>query len=273
MGVTSQGVFLRLPTGWVIFISRQAHPGPLTINAPVDPSQLRSLADARQAHLSPQRILFPDEGFTISTEQAQIWTPPLRPLQVLAPIRRRETLALVFRSVLESKRNGGWIALLAYLAGDEKAGEMEGSAFIAPLRHLQDALVSNQASSIAGTLESFLGCGPGLTPSGDDLILGYLLALNRWGDSLTLPFDRGLLNRLVVTQAYQKTTTLAANLLECASRGLADQRLMVALDALMTGTPDVAAAVGCLLDWGSSSGSDALVGMALAIQSIAQPDR
>ncbi len=265
MGVTSRGVFLRLPSGWVIFISTQLTPGPLTINVPSDHEQLHSLAIGHRAFLSPEMIFFPGEDFSISITPAHVWIPPAPPQRVISPTRRRQRLASVLRAVLAKRRKGGWIALLAYLAGDGRAAGMDGSALIARLKNLQGALAAGQVSAIAAALEPFLGCGPGLTPSGDDLILGLLLALNRWGEILPLQIDRRGLNAIIIEQARRKTTTLSANLIECASRGLADQRLMIALDALVTGTPGAAAAVECLLDWGSSSGLDALVGMASAI--------
>ncbi len=73
------------------------------------------------------------------------------------------------------------------------------------------------------------------------------------------------LTRHLLPLAYQKTTTLSANLIECASLGQADERLLLALDGIMTANPDPPTCAAALAAWGNTSGHDALVGMALCI--------
>ena len=73
------------------------------------------------------------------------------------------------------------------------------------------------------------------------------------------------INQEIVSAAYQKTTTLSANLIECAVQGLADQRLVAALDWLVSATGESMQVIERLLSWGSSSGGDAFVGFAAAL--------
>jgi hypothetical protein len=73
------------------------------------------------------------------------------------------------------------------------------------------------------------------------------------------------LGEQVVAAAYRQTSLLSANLIECAARGQADERLLLGLSALLLGEPSVEAGAECLLGWGHSSGVAALVGMAIAI--------
>jgi hypothetical protein len=77
--------------------------------------------------------------------------------------------------------------------------------------------------------------------------------------------DIEALNRSVVHKAYSPTTTLSANLIECATLGQADERLISALDSLLSGQPGTDICAANLLAWGNSSGCDALLGMALAV--------
>ena len=63
----------------------------------------------------------------------------------------------------------------------------------------------------------------------------------------------------LVAAARKRTTTLAANLLELAARGEADERLLEAADHVVAGSPCGLA----FLDWGAHSGTDFLVGLAL----------
>jgi len=110
-----------------------------------------------------------------------------------------------------------------------------------------------------------LGQGTGLTPAGDDVILGCLLALSRWGHILSPYLDLQALQQPLISQAYRQTTLLSANLIECAASGQADERLLLALDGIFTGQPSTEQCAALLLGWGNSSGCDALVGMGIAI--------
>ncbi len=113
-----------------------------------------------------------------------------------------------------------------------------------PLRLLKDytqisSLLSQQPSpspaGLASHLLPFLGLGAGLTPSGDDLILGLILALARCGPSLGAPVDPAALAAEINPIAARRTTALSASLLAAAANGQADERLILALDSLAYG--------------------------------------
>jgi hypothetical protein len=74
-----------------------------------------------------------------------------------------------------------------------------------------------------------------------------------------------MLNRAVIEAAYRVTTTISANLIECAADGQGDERLVTVADGIVTGRPAIEECVECVLEWGSSSGLDALAGMAIAL--------
>jgi hypothetical protein len=130
---------------------------------------------------------------------------------------------------------------------------------------IQPYLLNREAAPFVSKLCNCLGAGAGLTPSGDDFVTGLLLALNRWKDILWDRDDLDLINQSIVEAAYQKTTTLGANLIELASFGEGDERILKAIDWIMGGKTDESSIVDNLLDWGSSSGVDMLVGFAAAI--------
>jgi hypothetical protein len=112
------------------------------------------------------------------------------------------------------------------------------------------------------SLISNLGLGPGLTPSGDDVVIGFLLTLNRYG--------RCPHNDLIIKEARAHTTTLSANLIECAAHGLADERLIRVVDCIFTGNKDDRA-LDKMLGWGESSGLHALLGMSIALHHHSLP--
>jgi hypothetical protein len=96
-------------------------------------------------------------------------------------------------------------------------------------------------------------------------VTGVLLALNRWKDVLWDRDDLDRVNQSVMETAYQKTTTLSANLIELASLGEGDERILKAIDWIMAGTTDESSIVDDLIYWGSSSGVDMLAGFTAAI--------
>jgi hypothetical protein len=79
------------------------------------------------------------------------------------------------------------------------------------------------------------------------------------------------LNREIPARANNLTSALSASLIACAARGQADQRLIDSLDGIVTGSLPPETCVTTLAGWGSSSGLDALAGMALALIDFLPP--
>jgi len=139
------------------------------------------------------------------------------------------------------------------------------SPFQENILHLQRELISTSRPPSDEIVTDLLGYGTGLTPSGDDFVIGLLLAFNRWQDMLFPSYNCEKLNRQVIDNAYQKTTTLSANLIECATMGLADERLVNALDWLMGENSPESPPVEGILGWGDSSGIDVFTGFVVAL--------
>jgi hypothetical protein len=106
----------------------------------------------------------------------------------------------------------------------------------------------------------FVGRGSGLTPSGDDLLMGIIYSLFYFQEYIPFSFDQITHS---VTGATNKTTRISASLIACAAQGELDERLLFAYQSLMTNQEPSAEIVSGLLNWGSSSGLDALAGMLL----------
>lgn len=260
-GCTSQGVFLHLPAGHIAFLSFQPHRGPLTLNLQGNRFPFTGLRPGSPVTFTGEQIHFAQGGPSISRAEAISWSAPDIAGPAKAGYPQRFIAALRH---YHGQRPGGLPA--ACLAGEElRPGGNGNGPGLAPL---VEALKGRRAEGIAAAIEAFYGFGEGLTPSGDDLILGLLLALNRWGKGLGPELELSLLNRLILARAYHKTTTLSASLIECATQGQADERLIFALDQLATGKSPPEECATLLLSWGHASGGDALTGMALAMRSL-----
>lgn len=266
IGVTSRGVFLHLASKWVIYLSNEAQRGPLTLNCIGKGELLISITHGERAEISQGKINFPANGMVIDTRQAIPWQASALPNALLTPDERLEKLKLVAGLVHDRQPASLLAGLLPVVTGITRPTSAPLHALTPQIEGMQSALAQYQLTAIVSSLTGFFGLGSGLTPSGDDLVLGFLLALQRWGHALASEPEFVELTRQLLPLAYQKTTTLSANLIECASLGQADERLLLALDGIMTANPDPPTCAAALAAWGNTSGHDALVGMALVLQ-------
>lgn len=113
------------------------------------------------------------------------------------------------------------------------------------------------------SVPSFVGAGAGLTPLGDDVVVGWL-ALHRAAGVATPDVDDA------VRRSLGRTTTLSATLLDCALEGEVAEPLRDHLAAL--GTPREASARARLEAWGASSGLGIAHGVDLARAALADAE-
>ncbi|XRQ02888.1 DUF2877 domain-containing protein [Actinomadura welshii] len=123
------------------------------------------------------------------------------------------------------------------------------------------------AGDLAGAVEAaerIVGLGPGLTPSGDDILCGLLVSLRLVGGAVrhgrSGVWLADWLGAAVTADAGTRTTALAATLLHCAAAGGAGAEVAAVLRCV-TGREPPAAAVRRLLAVGHTSGADLAQGM------------
>lgn len=130
---------------------------------------------------------------------------------------------------------------------------------------IRSALGSGDDERAAAAADAVLGLGPGLTPSGDDLLAGLLVTchgLRGAGDRLP---GAEALGRHVARCARSRTPALSAALLRCAASGLAAPPVLDLVDAV-AGRRALAPALRALLAVGHTSGHDTARGVQLAAQ-------
>jgi len=265
MGVSSRGIFLHLAAGWVLFLSYERYRGPLTLNLGSERRGVSRLRQGAALQILSGRKCILSTDLEINYGAAESWQAPQLPGGLLSNEKSREVLQQI---IAELSRMGKTSPLAGQLPGLHSRAEgedMPGEAVSDMLAALRRVWDGQDASQIAAAVQPLLGMGAGLTPSGDDLAIGFLLALNRWGHVLAPELNLNLLNQGIISRAYESTTLLSANLIECASQGQADERLILGLDGMLSGEFDPGACAASLASWGNTSGIDALVGMALAI--------
>jgi len=245
LGTTSRGIFLETSTKWIIFLSREQFRGPLTINLAANTSGLGKFQKGMRGTSEINSITFPQAGSSVQLDSAEIWVP--------APL----TSTLPNLAAIKAALAGFDDPFLSAILNPNKAVDttlpdiQQRSLLIYSHMRLGDWKAAEE------TALSLLGWGAGLTPEGDDFLIGLCFHLARSGN--TSPVANMV--HTIVKQAYGRTTRMSANLIEVAAEGLADERMVSAHDALLRGSPDAQDAINTLLDWGSTSGRMALAGI------------
>ncbi|TFG50389.1 MAG: DUF2877 domain-containing protein [Anaerolineales bacterium] len=261
-GVASRGIYLQPDHDLTLYLSLDGFKGPLTINLT---GLQNDIQPGSPVKFYPSRIEFPHEGFFIHLEEAVIWTPPqpvgdLRHLpgqiSTIFELTQRLTTGNEFLPLLEMTLTRDQVSLPGIPGMDLK------------LRAIVEKLTSGNLDGLVKSLSQLLGLGPGLTPLGDDLILGILLTLNRWGHLLYPGYAFKELNQNLIIKAQQETTRLSASLITCAAAGSADERLILALDSFFSPGQLREEDLQHLLAWGNSSGIAVLAGMLAVVGSF-----
>jgi hypothetical protein len=126
------------------------------------------------------------------------------------------------------------------------------------------ALREGDAKAAVGHGRSMIGLGPGLTPSGDDFLVGLFAVLHvpQSPCSGLAPLCRNM-----AADAQRQTHAISAAALQAAARGRVRKRIEVLLREMMTGTRErVDQALGAVLAIGSSSGTDIAAGVACGFE-------
>jgi hypothetical protein len=206
-----------------------------------------------------------DPGFDFA--DAQIWQPPAAPAFTAATLR--SGLVLLAESA-QQRAPGGLGALLSALPGpfaeasDDPLLRAALPAVRAVRRWMGAALAGSPAPPPA--IESLVGLGPGLTPSGDDFLCGAMAALHYLGRATIAQ----RLAQRTLPVAARDTNLISAAYLRCASAGHASSVLFDALESLVVGSDThLARRLDAVHAVGHTSGWDSLAGAATACAELA----
>lgn len=273
IGVTSGGVFVISQTQRVIFLTYSPFRGPSTINIEPGLIDLRQNESGDKVFLSPNLIRLERSRIEIDVGGAPVWKADLPAEnygeQQAAAIEDRLVRAALL--AYEQKGAQGLAPSLRWLVGKgglELGGDLT-QGILDSFLEIRTGIDEQDPAKITQAAERIAGHGRGLTPAADDCITGVVLSLNRWRQILRVEFDLDRLNEAILTMARRKTTSLSATIIQAATLGTADERIIRVLDGMITGDYDETQDLGDLVRMGHSSGVDALVGIALVLTSRA----
>jgi hypothetical protein len=217
------------PTRGDLLVVHDARHGPTPTSLLVDSGTTLRVAPGAAVFGRAHHLLVGDTVLDVRT--AQVWSPPTAPRSGVSAAPARPSDAHVDVDLVE--------------------------ALVDALRPSPDAV------RVQDALGRLVGRGIGLTPSGDDAIVGILAMLHRCAPPTVAAGPLDTLSG-ALTPMLDRTTVISAHFLRLALRGEFGERLVSVVDACCTPSGPDPAAVDRLLATGATSGADALAGVAVA---------
>ncbi|KPC50241.1 hypothetical protein WG78_17730 [Amantichitinum ursilacus] len=233
-----------------------AQPRAVAVAVP-DDWDWRQHCDPGQWLIYRQGTLFAPRHWHIDLTAAPVWEPS----------RARALLDALPAARLQQVHDLLAAQLQAY------AAQQSGHSVLQLLPVATTGLPIAQWHSQTSTLElqrhvnALLGLGRGLTPDGDDYLLGYLAALHHC-HRLTAHF-RVMAN--AIKQGLLRTTEISQHYLQLAIQGHFSQSILILIDSIATNPqPEILKdAAQSVMQYGASSGIDVLAGFLHGSRTIA----
>lgn len=261
-GVTSRGIYLQPRGDLTLYLTADPFRGPLTLNVRDESDNLASIQPFDAAERIDDLLRFKISQQGIAFHKPLVWKPAVPPYP---PKRTPESYTKLFHQVQTAHPAHPYLPLLEMVITSKPIPLEDLPGFEEKVIQLLRSLTKADPSDIISKMETFLGAGPGLTPLGDDLLLGILLTAARARGYTHWPGELIDFYHPVISEAEEKTTRLSWSLLNCAIQGTGDERIIRVLDSLIAGRIIPDQDLENLLDWGSSSGMAVLAGILMAL--------
>jgi len=229
------------------------------------------IAPGQRATLTSGGIELDAAGFGVDLSTAVRWCAELPVAGADAGPRWRARSGVARAAarrlaVASATPRSGLVPLLGGRSGGSGRSDLVASRARAALDQLEAAIGELDFDRLPAVARPLIGLGPGLTPSGDDALVGLAAGLH----ALDHPARRFL--RPLAPEAADRTTLVAAALLRHAGAGRFTQRLHELLAALLGDDDDaIEPALERAVAWGATSGLDTLVGVLAGLDLATSP--
>jgi hypothetical protein len=247
----------------VALVSQRVGNGPLNIVLEGDGFLPRGL-EAGLPLEGNGRSIRVGEALVVSLTGAEVWEPWLewKGLNAERPGLEANLAVLHDHLIAQAPAESLAYPLAASAAGGRSVESTYRKAAQRAIEGLLAALQVGDRQGIAAGAGALAGLGPGLTPAGDDFLLGLMASLRTWPQSLA---ERELsveeTCQAIYGAATGKTNLLSMALLRSAREGMFGETWHKLLAALRRGEADeVRGAADRILGFGGTSGADALSG-------------
>ena len=249
-------------------------PNSVRLRSVVTDKLLPNLQPGMKVCVGNDTLAIPSCNFSFHLSDTPLWEP--RP-DVTTHQWHRETVVqhtrLLTQFLAEKQHQGGLAPLIGSLFLEQLPQETPLSRMAMPkLRLLAQASWQQNIAGIEEATLGLAGLGPGLTPSGDDVLGGFAATMALLSPQLSADsISRKHIASTIAAVAKPRTTKLSAVLLEFASRGEVSEQFGTLLLSLNLPTEEfetVQKATDRVLAFGASSGGDILLGMLLGLRAL-----
>lgn len=259
--VTSSGIYLKF--GKQILLLCDSSWGVLPIGIGIDnfDGVTRRLhpQQGQPVSLREERLVFPAGNIRLINKQ-----PPGGMLHELIPQTSKIRQAAEELAALRKQR-GISMLVLPLVLGRELRDQWAENPYCSCARHYLDSLITAfdccDGEKIRNSTEKLLGLGQGLTPSADDVLLGMLYVFGVLPEKS--PKAVALFRENIMQLCEQRTNQISAAYLKAIIAGAPFERMAHVLHGLCG---EETLDIQMLTQIGSSSGSEMLLGMLLALR-------
>ena len=254
----------------VSLVARWVGAGPINlVLSRFDPGTVRSLSVGRSsvrlngAPLDPGSTEIYDSSIRLNGEPLDLSSAAVYRSSIDVRACERRTLERNARLAAALLKRWAPPESLAFLIDADRPARRESGFAGALRRHLTACARDIFCGDMLRGARRMSGCGVGLTPSGDDFLVGLMLALHVVEQAVgrSLEPERHALHR-----AAGPSGLLAETFLGLALEGRAFEKMRKLVVSLAAGEPgDLADAVDDVLTVGATSGADAAVGLCLGV--------
>jgi len=268
---TFERTFNVLISGELVGIARRDVPnGPFNIITDIEPDDsMQSIVDKGERIRVDGDLLKFGKGLKISLSGAEIWRPK-------RGVKKPIDIKLVKRNLsllkeIASRRSEGFGQLVRQIENMISGARFNDGQLnqvsrlgLPHIKSLVSGIKSEDLELVRLSAKNLVGLGPGLSPSGDDLLAGFMVGL-RW----TVNSFNGDVNCVdeinrTIAHVAEGTTMLGKQLLIRAAAGEVNEAVEGLLEAILAGQiEEVRTATEKVLAIGETSGVDSIVGILL----------
>jgi hypothetical protein len=234
-----------------------------------------------EAEINSEKLSVQKRFFEITFRSASIWQPefymPIIGEDIDSIQKNIDYLKL---QIIQENSPDGLIPLFNYLPSimNYSPSEKISSSFLiqkayGSLRETIEAIRNGNEGMLIENFKQLTGLGPGLTPSGDDILMGLFATL---GMTSKAPYRNWVMAFLdkILPQIKGLTTAVSFNTMKAASQGFYPERVSNLISKIITckKTADIQPALQEMLQWGETSGYEIIlgiiIGFSLAIERL-----
>lgn len=268
-GNTSKGIFVKFFEKELVFLSYESSRGPFTINIPESANvTLRELDLGTKVEFIPSGTLwFGTLGLKIALDGLDPWKPAPYSNEITPSILEKN-LEQLTKWITDSVPQGSFSAICMEIATSANNLEESQRSLREYLENIARSFKDHDKDAFINSSQRIIGFGFGLTPSGDDFLMGMALGVARYSDRIVTL--RSFLNWFteLSPHIFSGTTLLSSNLFNAALQGSADERLINVFDSIINDELDRTEIISATSSWGSSSGFDATSGFMLFMKAV-----